>query len=129
MGFTARCACSSPDAVQRGRVGKDEVDAGRRSAPMAASNQELHRQIREISGQETATRGLERLRAQSVRHQSRLAMHPGRSAVGLTEHVAIINAVCAQNPVATEQAMREHLASVITAMREIGERGRTGLRV
>jgi DNA-binding GntR family transcriptional regulator len=37
-------------------------------------NQELHRRVREISGQQTAQDILERLRAQSVRHQFKLAM-------------------------------------------------------
>lgn len=82
-------------------------------------NQRLHRRVREISGQHTAARVLERLRAQSVRHQFRLAMHPGRPAVSLPEHLAIIEAVCAHDAPAAEQAARYHLRSVITALREV----------
>ena len=82
-------------------------------------NQRLHRRVREISGQHTAAGVLERLRAQSVRHQFRLAMHPGRPAVSLPEHLAIIEAVCARDAPAAEQAARYHLRSVISALREV----------
>jgi DNA-binding GntR family transcriptional regulator len=86
-------------------------------------NQELHRMVREIGGQETARGVLERLRAQSVRHQFRLAMHPGRPAVSLPEHVAIIDAICARDPVAAEAAARAHLRSVITALKQVDQAG------
>lgn len=61
-------------------------------------NKELHRRVREIGGQKTASRLLERLRGQNVRHQFRLAMRPGRPAVSLPEHLAIIDAICAHDP-------------------------------
>jgi DNA-binding GntR family transcriptional regulator len=79
-------------------------------------NERLHARIREISGQRTAARVLERLRAQNVRHQFKLAMHPGRPQVSLPEHLAIIEAVCAHDPEAAERAGREHMASVIGAL-------------
>lgn len=90
-------------------------------------NQTLHRRIREISGQDTASRVLERLRAQSVRHQFKLAMHPGRAAVSLPEHLAIIEAICAHDAEAAEQAARAHLRSVIVALRE-ADQAEDGLR-
>jgi DNA-binding GntR family transcriptional regulator len=83
------------------------------------ANQLLHRRVREISGQSTASQVLERLRAQSVRHQFKLAMHPGRPSVSLPEHLAIIDAVCAHDAEAAERAARAHLASVIEALREV----------
>ncbi|WP_199430757.1 GntR family transcriptional regulator [Qaidamihabitans albus] len=86
-------------------------------------NQTLHRRLREISGQHTASRVLERLRAQNVRHQFKLAMHPGRPSVSLPEHLAIIDAVCAHDPDAAERAARAHLRSVIDALREVHEAG------
>lgn len=86
-------------------------------------NQLLHRRVREISGQDTARQVLERLRAQSVRHQFKLAMHPGRPAVSLPEHLAIIDAICAQDAGAAEHAARAHLASVIEALREVDKQG------
>lgn len=81
-------------------------------------NQQLHRRVLEISDQQAATGVLERLRAQSVRHQFRLAMRPGRPAVSLPEHLSIIEAICAHRPEAAEQAARTHLSSVIGALRE-----------
>lgn len=81
-------------------------------------NQELHRRVREISGQRTAENLLERLRGQSVRHQFRLAMRPGRPSVSLPEHLAIIDGICAHDPDAARAAMQAHLESVIKALRE-----------
>ncbi|MFD1538357.1 GntR family transcriptional regulator [Nonomuraea guangzhouensis] len=80
-------------------------------------NQSLHRRIRELSGQATAGDVLERLRAQVVRHQFRLAMQPGRPAVSLKEHLAIIDAICSGDSETAEQAARGHLRSVIEALR------------
>jgi DNA-binding GntR family transcriptional regulator len=87
------------------------------------ANQELHRRVRELSGQSTAEGVLERLRGQSVRHQFRLAVQPGRPAVSLPEHLAIIDAIRAHDPKAAEQAARRHLASVIEALKSTPMRG------
>jgi DNA-binding GntR family transcriptional regulator len=84
-------------------------------------NERLHRRIREISGQRTAATVLERLRAQNVRHQFRLAMHPGRSAVSLPEHLAIIDAIRAHDAEAAERAARAHLRSVIQTLPEAAQ--------
>ena len=80
-------------------------------------NQRLHRRVREISGQRTAAQVLERLRGQSVRHQFRLAMRPGRPQVSLPEHLAIIDAICAHHPERAAEAARVHLGSVIEALK------------
>jgi DNA-binding FadR family transcriptional regulator len=69
----------------------------------------------------TATNVLERLRGQSVRHQFKLAMHPGRPTVSLPEHLAIIDAICAHDAGAAEKAARAHLRSVIEALREVDQ--------
>jgi DNA-binding GntR family transcriptional regulator len=81
-------------------------------------NQQLHHRIRTISGQHTASEVLERLRAQSVRHQFRLAMRPGRPAASPPEHLALIDAICTHDQEAAERAARAHLRSVIAALRE-----------
>ena len=81
-------------------------------------NEQLHSRVREISAQRTATAVLERLRAQSVRHQFKLAMLPGRPNMSLPEHLAIIDAIRAHDPQAAEQAARAHLRSVIHALAE-----------
>jgi DNA-binding GntR family transcriptional regulator len=82
-------------------------------------NERLHAGVREISGQATAAEFLERLRAQNVRHQFKLAMYPGRPQVSLPQHLAIIDAICAHDPKAAEQAARDHLRSVIEALPEV----------
>lgn len=80
-------------------------------------NQVLHRTIIEISRQAAAAIELERLHAQSVRHEFRLALVPGRVQVSLGEHERIIDAICAQDGTAAEAAMRAHLASVVAALK------------
>jgi DNA-binding GntR family transcriptional regulator len=83
-------------------------------------NQQLHALIRALGGQATARAVLERLRGQNVRHQFRLAMHPGRAAVSLPEHLEIIDALCAGDSEAAEAAVRRHLHSVIDTLPDVG---------
>ncbi|MDN3359136.1 GntR family transcriptional regulator [Actinomadura sp. DC4] len=80
-------------------------------------NQTLHGRILRIGGQSAAAGVLERLRAQNVRHQYRLALLPGRPGVSLGEHLAIIDEICARAPDAAERAARRHLLSVIAALK------------
>jgi len=84
----------------------------------SALNQELHGRILAISGQRTACAVLDRLRAQQVHHQFRLAMQPGRPSVSLPQHLAVIEAVRSGDAEAAEAAMRTHLASVVEALSE-----------
>lgn len=83
-------------------------------------NQQLDRRIREIARHPTAVAILERLRAQGVRHQFRLAFYPGRAAVSAPEHAAIIDAITGRDAAAAESTTRSHLRSVIDALRTIG---------
>jgi DNA-binding GntR family transcriptional regulator len=83
-------------------------------------NQVLDRRIREIADHPTAVAILERLRAQGVRHQFRLAFYPGRAAVSAPEHAAIIDAITSRDAPRAEAETRTHLASVIQALRTIG---------
>lgn len=85
----------------------------------ARLNQDLDRRVREISGHATATQLLERLHAQSARHQFRLAYAPGRAQRSAPEHVAIIDAVLARDPGAAERATREHLEGIIALLSEL----------
>ena len=87
-------------------------------------NKRLHARIVTLSGQATARSVIERLRLQNVRHQFRLAMHPGRATVSLPEHLAIIEAVRAGDPQAAEAAMRVHLRSVITTLPDVDNNAR-----
>ncbi|MFC6356705.1 GntR family transcriptional regulator [Luethyella okanaganae] len=83
----------------------------------ARLNQEMDRCIREFSGHETATQLLERLRAQSARHQFRLAFAPGRAAESAPEHIAIIDAILARDADGAEEATRTHLLGIVQVLR------------
>jgi DNA-binding GntR family transcriptional regulator len=82
-------------------------------------NQRLDTRVREISRQATAVELLERLRAQVVRQQYRLAFQPGRAAESGPQHAAIIDAIVARDPDAADEATRVHLESVVDAMRRV----------
>ncbi len=82
-------------------------------------NRQLHALIRTLGGQSTVQAILERLRGQNVRHQFRLALHPGRAAVSLPQHLEIIEALCAGEAEAAEAAVRRHLQSVIETLPEV----------
>jgi len=84
-------------------------------------NHEVHRRVREISGQHVAVGLLERLNAQLVRYQFQIALRPGRPECSLGEHLAIIDAVAGRRPVDAETATRRHLESVIAALRSEGQ--------
>ena len=84
----------------------------------SALNRDLHRLIREISGQVVASGLLERLNGQLVRHQFQLSLRPGRPQESLPQHLAIIAAIPGRAPDEAEQAPRRHLQSVITALGE-----------
>jgi DNA-binding GntR family transcriptional regulator len=84
----------------------------------SAHNHELHRLVREISGQSVAAALLERLNGQLVRHQFQLSLRPGRPHVSLPEHLAIISAITGRRPAEAEEAARRHLRSVITALQD-----------
>jgi DNA-binding GntR family transcriptional regulator len=82
-------------------------------------NQQIHRAIRDLSGHETAGRMLDRLRTQSVRYHYTIALLPGRPAVGLQEHLQVIETVCSGDPDVAEQTMRAHLLSVVDALHQL----------
>lgn len=109
---------SDGDRVELRDVGAAMQDAVATGDVLGYSelNTRLHALIRTLSGQTTAGALLERLRGQNVRHQFRLAMRPGRPAVSLPQHLAIIEALCAGDPERAEAAVRGHLRSVIDAL-------------
>jgi DNA-binding GntR family transcriptional regulator len=82
-------------------------------------NAALHAVLRDIAGHAVASRVLSQLRDQTVRHQFSLSLMPGRPAVSLPQHEAIVAAVTARDPAAAEIAMRAHLQSVIDALRTL----------
>jgi DNA-binding GntR family transcriptional regulator len=80
-------------------------------------NQRLHALIRQIAGHGTADRIVENLRGQLVRQQFMVSLLPGRPATSLPQHERIIAAIRDRDPKAAETAMREHIASVVEALR------------
>ncbi|WP_328472887.1 GntR family transcriptional regulator [Streptomyces sp. NBC_00448] len=83
----------------------------------SALNRRLHERVAAASGQTVAESLLDRLNAQMVRHQFRLAARAGRPAKSLPQHLAIIDAVVAGDPDAAQQATRAHLDSVLEELR------------
>jgi DNA-binding GntR family transcriptional regulator len=121
--------CAAKAAVRATREERTELrEIGRQMAAAvkagdvvtySRTNQLLHGRIRQIAGQATAAAVSDRLRSQSVRYQFHVALLPGRPTQGLKEHLAVIRAVAAGDPAAAERAMREHLESVIVALRAL----------
>lgn len=124
----ALCAKKAAECVTDGQVlelretgqkMQDAVAAGELEH-YSSLNKHLHRRIVEISGQLTASATIERLRAQSVRHQFRLAMQPGRAAVSLPEHLEIIEAIAARDPEKAVRLMETHMGSIALAISNTG---------
>jgi DNA-binding GntR family transcriptional regulator len=82
-------------------------------------NQRLHRLIQTIARHRTADRLIDTMRAQLVRHQYTLSLLPGRPATSLPQHERIVEAIRAHDPDEAEAAMRDHIASVIDALRSL----------
>ena len=97
----------------RTAVGKSELLA------YSDLNARLHAAIRDIAAHETAARLLRQLRDQTVRHQFSLSLVPGRPKVSLPQHEAIVAAIIAHKPQEAQQAMHEHLQSVIQAFQAL----------
>jgi DNA-binding GntR family transcriptional regulator len=87
------------------------------------TSQQVHTKIQQIAKHATVSTMLDRLRYQSGRYQFHVALLPGRPAQSLKEHLAIIDAVCSRDPEAAEAAMRDHLFSVIDALRQLAQLG------
>ncbi|GAA1959872.1 GntR family transcriptional regulator [Microbacterium deminutum] len=105
------------EGLRRLRFEIEDAVASGNLVEYARLNQDLDRRIRELSHHATATQLLERLRAQSARHQFRLAFHPGRASQSAPEHIAIIDAVLARDPDAAEAATRAHLQGIVGVLR------------
>src|SRR5262249_2355379 len=86
-------------------------------------NQRLHATIRRIAGHRAAEGLIETLRGQLVRHQYMLSVVAGRRGVSLPQHERISAAVRSRDAGGAEAAMREHIASVIDALRDMGRMG------
>jgi DNA-binding GntR family transcriptional regulator len=112
---------TKPDLATLRTIVKDMRTAVAKSELLTYSelNARLHAAIREIAAHDTAARLLRQLRDQTVRHQFSLSLVPGRSAVSLPQHEAIVAAISARDAERAERAMRGHLQSVIEAFRAL----------
>lgn len=119
----AAAAATEADHAELRALVRQMADAVRRGDMLADSriSDLMHAKIREIGGQGTANRILERLRYQDVRYQFHVSLLPGRLAQGAGEHYDIIEAVISGDPVAAEQLTRDHFHSVIAALRQLEE--------
>jgi DNA-binding GntR family transcriptional regulator len=108
---------SKTEAASLRAIVKDMRAAVSAAEPLRYSdlNARLHAAIRDIAAHQTSARLLRQLRDQTVRHSFSLSLVPGRALVSLPQHEAIVAAVTARDPAAAEQAMHEHLQSVINA--------------
>ena len=81
-------------------------------------NAQWHDKILAIANHQTVTTLIQRLRAQHVRFKYRALLVPGRAQHSLEEHQTILIALMAHDEAAAENAMRNHLASVVYALRQ-----------
>ena len=122
------------EAVTLRKIVRDMRSAVQKSELLSYSelNARLHETIRETGAHETTARLLRQLRDQTVRHQFSLSLVPGRPAVSLPQHEAIVAAITSRDPDAARGAMHEHLQSVVQAFQALslaaaqGAAGRDG---
>jgi DNA-binding GntR family transcriptional regulator len=122
MALEGLCAAKAAERVTESEAGRlrqlgEELErtvADGELLKYSALNHELHRLIREMSGQAVAAA----LLGQLVRHQFQLSLRPGRPQASLSEHLAIISAITERRPAEAEAAARRHLRSVIAALLE-----------
>jgi DNA-binding GntR family transcriptional regulator len=81
-------------------------------------NRVLHGAVRRTARHRVADDLVANLRNRAAHHQFRLALVPGRAAVSLAQHAAIVDAVVSADGPAAEAAMRAHLASVADVLRQ-----------
>jgi DNA-binding GntR family transcriptional regulator len=127
IGVEGLCAAKTAASITDDEIAEfetlrqDMTDAVREGDLVEYSrlNQLLDQRVRVLSRHATASEVLGRLHAQSVRHQFKLSSKPQRAKVSVLEHAAIIDAIVARDPDAAERAVRDHLLSVIGALREL----------
>ncbi|WP_033342077.1 GntR family transcriptional regulator [Catenuloplanes japonicus] len=127
-GLVAARAAVRADAAQG--VELAEIGAQMRAAVAAGEsrrysdlNQRLHALIRSIAAHHTADDIIGTLHAQLVRHQFMLSLLPGRPETSLPQHERVIAAILAHDPPEAEAAMRDHISSVIDALRTMDALG------
>jgi DNA-binding GntR family transcriptional regulator len=117
----AAVQATKADHQELRRMADEMVDAVKNGDVLTDSrvSDEVHAKIREIAGQQTAAGIIDRLRYQGVRYQFHVSLLPGRLAQGAKEHLDIIDAVIAGDPVTAEHLTRDHFATVIETLRQL----------
>jgi DNA-binding GntR family transcriptional regulator len=78
----------------------------------------LHALLGRISHQQTAAQLVSRLGSQTMPHQFRVSLRPGRPQASLRQHLELISAVTDGDPQRAEAVARAHIDNVIAALRE-----------
>jgi DNA-binding GntR family transcriptional regulator len=81
-------------------------------------NARLHGRLLEIADNQTVARLVATLSSQLVRFQYRTILLPGRAELSHLEHRAIVDAIAEGDSDAAEQAVREHVAHIVEALRD-----------
>jgi DNA-binding GntR family transcriptional regulator len=121
-GLAARHAAQERDPAQvdelRAIAGPDAV-APRRRRPLRRLRPEcgLHGRLLEIAPP-TVARLVATLSSQLVRFQYRTILLPGRAEQSHAEHRSIVDAVASHDSDAAEQAVRDHVAHIVEALRD-----------
>jgi DNA-binding GntR family transcriptional regulator len=80
-------------------------------------NAQFHQRIWEAADNQVASKLLTSLKSQSIRFQYRTMLRPGRTEDSMREHEAILDALSARDPDASEAAMANHLRHVVETLR------------
>ena len=117
----ARAAADHVTAADLADLGDTVVEMHRRleeEDPLGYSelNARFHQRIWKMAGNELAASLLATLKSQSIRFQYRTILQPGRADTSIREHIAILAALSAGDPDATEAAMAEHLSHVVSTL-------------
>ena len=129
--MVARQAALRGDAEGRAKLRALEKDMRRAvtqgdAALFSQCNAALHRELQRMAGNATADRILNTLKSHLVRLQYRVILLPGRPRSSLTEHHAIVAAVCAGDADAAERAMRKHLTSFMRLLKQAIQTAKLG---
>jgi DNA-binding GntR family transcriptional regulator len=82
-------------------------------------NAGFHTMISDIAGHGTCSRLLRQLSDQTARYGLSLSLIPGRAAVSMPQHEAILVAITARDPAAAERAIQAHLQTLIDDFRAL----------
>jgi len=92
--------------------------AGNEAALYSELNRTLHAELARIGAHKVAESLVDNLRHRGLQNQFRLSVMPGRQAVSLEQHAAIVDAVVAGDEQAASEAMLAHLDSVIDVLEQ-----------